>query len=799
MEKKWFHILYFLFAVFLSLAILSVVVLKKKYGLTVDIESDARSFQVYYDTGEGFNEEESIRSTNHLFTLPDKIIKRIRIDPFTLDSTHFISIRSITISRSNGYKLIISGIDFQKFLNPQKQISLVEIDQVSQTAKLKVAGDDPILILNTDEKILQQKTTPLKFYQKVCSSSNYFLILILLIFNTFLWFIRKKIFLLFERINKYIDEPNDDHPAQSANKPHQSAFSKIIDPFTSMKTYWFLFFLFALIYILSYSNAYVRIITLAPHDSGLFFNLARNIAGFNWLGNYHSLTLAKVPGYPLFLAFCILTRIPYLLLISICNTVAVAFFLRCTMWVFNRAKLLSFLLGMILLLNPIFADNLIINRGQLTSICFTVFLGVIIAAFNPATQRKSGVIKLFEAFVAAIAFGVLIYTREERILYYGILVLSGIAFFIVRKQIKYKRRNLFLPLCGLLGILVIGLSISSLNYLYYGRFVVCERTSPPFTKAINAFHSVDDPDLNPRFSKLTASRTKIHKIAELSPNFRKVAEIMCDSSNLMFHNLYYFDKEELTFKQIEGKNIPISHFEWFWIACVNQAGLYKDAKTVTKFHEELDERITKALKDGTLKKRQAILSFGPYSLGKEELSTILKILPHNYKLLLPLPAQFYKEYKDFLVQPVSPTSKKENLKTWSNILNIKYLNVDDQTKIMKARHSINNFLWNIVVILFAYIVIPLIHLATPLALLTIILALLRKQWLPAMLILIVTLSYVIHFILLAIVDVTVGFGASSMVYFLPSYAAILINAFISIRFLLSFATENKLPNLAIQP
>ena len=56
-------------------------------------------------------------------------------------------------------------------------------------------------------------------------------------------------------------------------------------------------------YIFAVSNASLTLFSSAMHDDGLFIARAKDLAQFHWLGAYNQMTLAKGPGYPLFLAF----------------------------------------------------------------------------------------------------------------------------------------------------------------------------------------------------------------------------------------------------------------------------------------------------------------------------------------------------------------------------------------------------------------------------------------------------------------------------------------------------------------
>src|SRR5664280_5946 len=78
-----------------------------------------------------------------------------------------------------------------------------------------------------------------------------------------------------------------------------------------------LFFLFSVAYLVLAMNLPVSIYTDAGHDDALFWGNAYQIVKGNWLGAYSQMTLAKGPGFPLFLAANAVLGIPVTLLIAL--------------------------------------------------------------------------------------------------------------------------------------------------------------------------------------------------------------------------------------------------------------------------------------------------------------------------------------------------------------------------------------------------------------------------------------------------------------------------------------------------
>jgi len=113
-----------------------------------------------------------------------------------------------------------------------------------------------------------------------------------------------------------------------------------------------LFFLFIT------SDLHPFIIPHAGHDEGLFFALARNIKLTGWLGKYNQLTLAKVPGYPIWLFLCNTFGLSEFRVKVFLYIFSSFFFSKVLSKFFcSRKKLSSSIIFILLLFNPIIFTN----------------------------------------------------------------------------------------------------------------------------------------------------------------------------------------------------------------------------------------------------------------------------------------------------------------------------------------------------------------------------------------------------------------------------------------------------------
>jgi len=544
------------------------------------------------------------------------------------------------------------------------------------------------------------------------------------------------------------------------------------------------FALLAGLYFLTYINANNDLRTFARHDDALFVQQGMDIAAGHWLGEYTRLTLVKTPGFPLFVALSIKTRIPYLWLTAICHIVAVFFLLRKSAFLFDRTRFLLYLLGGFLLFNPILAGALRIYRFQLPAICFVVFLGTVVHLFNPHRRKRHWYVSIPDFLTAFLAYGFLWFSREESLYFTGCLVTALIGYLLTRPSLAHPLRNLSFVLSGLVGIGVFWLAICSLNNRHYGRFIVCEKTSPPYTEAIGAFLSIADPARPSHVSGSTASREKILKIAEEVPEFRRMSTELLTFSGRWQGT--YLDRRTLEFVAKPKGTLTVSHFEWAWMDAASAAGYYKNARTLATFHQGLADGLKKAIEEDRLSTEPDILArVGPYLIRRADLPSIAGLMWKNYPKLFQKPSEIARDFKNLVSRvSVDSTGKEATRKAWEASLGLHYLDQADAQGIKHSVESRSNRWWNHATALFAYTAVPLMHLATPLALIAFLVATIRRRWGLAALIAVLASMAFSHYLMLTILDVAGGYNATHRNYFLPSYGTILLVAFLSIRVLL---------------
>lgn len=584
---------------------------------------------------------------------------------------------------------------------------------------------------------------------------------------------------------------------------------KVTNP--ERKHVWMLFAVFSLLYFLTYTQANAVLQTYMFRDDGLFYGLAKQIYLGNWLGTrYFSLTLAVVPSYAIFLAVSMVSRIPYLWLLSACNIAAIFFLLRKSSYLFDKARILSLVLGILLLFNPIVSSFLRIYRFQLPAICFIVFTASLTALFNPEDERQHWAVEAVDACTAFLAWGFLWFSREENVLYIGCLSVALLAFVAIRRCLAHPWNNLRFVLYGLAGVLVFWLTVCTMNSRHYGRFIVCEKTSAPYTEAIKTFHRIEDPDYPQYAAGSGASVQKIRKVAKEVPLFKPLAEQLLNDPHhwgklpVVFiprngkiipnpvpvpSQASYFDRKSLEFIPMPSSVLPltISHFEWAWSDGMEAAGYYdKGAASLADFYSNLDRALKKAIQEGRLAVRKDILVHaGPFFLAKKDVLVVMRLLGKYYPYFFPKPQDVETQYQNLLVQVSQYAVPREPLRgELSTLLQVKSIKADETEHYNKELHSLANTVWNRATVIYAYTAVPMMHLATPIALIALLVSLFRRRWAAAAVIAAVASLHIAYCLMLTAATVASGFYAANIHYFLSAYAPMIFTAFLSVSVLL---------------
>ncbi len=272
-----------------------------------------------------------------------------------------------------------------------------------------------------------------------------------------------------------------------------------------------------LLYVLVYVNLPTFLFASAEHDDGLFISHAYSIASGHWLGSFNELTLAKGPGYPIFLAL--------LSLFKISAPLGHCLFYAFSVWLLAYATekichsvLLSILIFEVLLWHFGPHPMRIIRDTIVTPQILVVLSFLLLCLF---AAKASGMVY---SLLAGIAFAWFWITREDAVVFVpAILVLWGFAF---QKAYRGGLKSLELPakrlalFVGSAGAMV-G-TIALVNFIEYRTFTIVD-VGGDFKSAFEALESVKPNLFVPYEGVAKSARDQVYKI---SPSFAKLQPLL---------------------------------------------------------------------------------------------------------------------------------------------------------------------------------------------------------------------------------------------------------------------------------
>jgi len=342
-----------------------------------------------------------------------------------------------------------------------------------------------------------------------------------------------------------------------------------------------IFFLLIFVKLYLVSGQTLFAISHAGHDDRLFLLLSESLIRLNWLGDYNNLTLAKGVFYPLYIAFNFYLGLPLLfsehllyILASIIFSIGIKPLIKKS-WV--RLLIFAFIL-----FNPITFTNEPFTRVIREGVYISLTLLVIAFTLGWFLRRKSYKRSLLWSLGLGIVLGAFWHTREEGIwIIPYITVLFGYYLFENVRLSKFFTKTtfkLFIPLIiPFLILFTTILSISLINYKYYGEFNTVEFKSSNFVKAYGALTSVKSEQ---HIERVPVTKNTRQKIYEESPAFKEL-EVFLEGD---VGKAWASGSDE-----IQG-----GWFMWALRDAVAYSGYYKDGATSESYYARLADEISNA-------------------------------------------------------------------------------------------------------------------------------------------------------------------------------------------------------------
>ena len=300
----------------------------------------------------------------------------------------------------------------------------------------------------------------------------------------------------------------------------------------------------------------------SPDDDYLGVRMASSLLRGHWLGTWSNTTLLKPPGYSLFLAFAHFIPIP---VDTILQFIFLLLFLKFTAVIFQDSsyrirtvKNLQRLAFVLLAFNPYLysADISRVYRTSLNTLALTAFYITFLQLLkNESLKRtKSNTItrKLELVLYAALGFEIAVafLTRTESywLIYPCVLSLTlYVAFEIFRdirdvrgkakvkesQDIKRKIWSKVIPFVLVIFFSIIPIfTISTLNYHFYGSYLIDDMSSGNFVRALKLWEGVE----NGKDSRLDVPISEGQRLAvyAISPTAALLKPLLDQKSNVSF-------------------------------------------------------------------------------------------------------------------------------------------------------------------------------------------------------------------------------------------------------------------------
>jgi hypothetical protein len=331
----------------------------------------------------------------------------------------------------------------------------------------------------------------------------------------------------------------------------------------------------------------VAIYTTARHDDALFWTQAQNLISGKWLGEYNQMTMAKGPSFSFFLALNYLLGTPITLLVAVLYAFASWVLVRETKRV-GLNRWLGLLSYSLILFHPAMIPTRVIRDNIYSSLTLILLAGVLrLFAINSLTPRN-----LFITSIFGISMGFFWLTREEGVwIALAALMLTAWSLWRVRRDVQ-SRKALILTMTTMVisaGI-IIG-SVSSFNFLSYGKFMVNDFRDSSFSSAVKVLESVRE---GPEQTYIPVSEQKRKLLYEISPTFAELKPFLDDDPN------FWRGPGCRVYAHTCG-DIAGGWWRWALRDAVAGSGYYTNPQSADAFYRRLTTEIASACESGRIR------------------------------------------------------------------------------------------------------------------------------------------------------------------------------------------------------
>ena len=327
-------------------------------------------------------------------------------------------------------------------------------------------------------------------------------------------------------------------------------------------------------------------------DDLLMVNMANNLLSGNWLGEYSEFTFIKGITYPIFLAFCYKFYIPSNIANTIFYAMAVILFIKAIQPVI-KSKISLLVLYFIMLFQPISYATNTFQRIYRDDIYYSLILMLVSCLIGIWLDKGARANKKWLLLGTVVLIAIL-FCREDSIWIIPI-------FFVVISKVYMYKKDIFIIVYPLLGILGTYLVFGGINYYVYGSFIINEMQYSSFTKAYGMLTKID-PEKK-YSSKIKVSNEALEKAYLVSPTLYELKPIYEGNVGDMWRAASY---EWNRAEGIPKSEIAASHSMWAFRNAVAQLGYYESPQKADEFYNNVIKELDEGFKTGKIERKSGM-------------------------------------------------------------------------------------------------------------------------------------------------------------------------------------------------
>ncbi len=341
----------------------------------------------------------------------------------------------------------------------------------------------------------------------------------------------------------------------------------------------------------------------AAFDDRLFAKLANSIRDGHWLGSYDNLTLAKGPGYPLFMALASGAGIPLRLAEQAVYLLGCWLVSGC-IWRLSNRRVLGTIIFTIAALNPVlWGDSLArVVRENLYAGLTVLVLGLAMTVFISADQPQAGMKRLAAGALLGVSFGWFWLTREEGMWLVPALSVLAAGWIWQRRVWRsasvtpgYNKKTALILLMPCLTFAVVDLGVAAVNYRAYGVFETNDFRSDDFRAAYGALGRIEHEQWQRWIAVPRDARIKAYAV---SPAMRELRPYL--EGELGQQWLQWQKDGCAVFPGRPCDDLQSGWFMWALRDAVQDARHYTSASDAQRFYRALAHELNEACDTGRL-------------------------------------------------------------------------------------------------------------------------------------------------------------------------------------------------------